>query len=92
MRAGGESGEERRGGWRRQVDVRVRRPLIARLATLQLTTDNTKSGGEGGGVREGKGKTLSLLWHSITLLCFTFFGYIFFLFVPVVLKPISNHI
>lgn len=91
MRAGwGERG----GGWRRQVDVRVRRPLIARLATLQLTTDNAKSGGEGGvrGVREGKGKTLSLLWHQHHLALFYFFLVIFFLFVPVVLKPISNHI
>lgn len=65
---------------RGQVDVRVRRPLIARLATLQLTTDNAKSEEErgGGGVREGKGKTLSLLWHQHHLALFSFFRVFFF--------------
>lgn len=98
MRAGGGAeGGKRSSGGCRQVDIRVRRSLIARLATLQLTTDNARGGGRvrgkgRGELRVGKGKTLSLLWHSLTLLCFLlFFGYIF-LVVPVVLKPISNHI
>lgn len=78
---------------RGQVDVRVRRPLIARLATLQLTTDKAKSEGEGAGGSERRKRknTFPALAPASPCFVLLFFGYIF-LFVPVVLKPISNHI